>query len=349
VKNSKFLIIFFLLIIIVVSGCEAPEKDNSVKISIKEKDSIKIGFSMDTLIVERWQRDRDIFVAKANELGAEVIVQNANNDDEAQRKQVVYLLDQNIDVLVIIPHDTNKASELVEIAKKKGVKVVSYDRLVRNANVDLYISFDNIKVGELMAKFLVNEVSEGNYIIINGSRSDYNSTMFNQGYKNVLDDYVTSDKIKIIDEFWTKNWLVENAFNYIEEKLKQERVDAIIAANDCLAGAAIEALSEKRLAGKVKVVGHDADLAGCQRVVEGIQLMTVYKPINIIAKKAAEMAVKLAKGEELKVNNFIDDGTYQVPYYKIEPISITKDNIKETIIKDGFHQEEDIYRHVNNE
>lgn len=343
--NYKYIMLIVLLII-VLGGCKGQENNESVILNSNSstRDSIKIGFSMDTLIVERWQRDRDIFVAKANELGAEVIVQNANNNNEAQRKQVEYLLSQNIDVLVIIPHDAKQSSKLVEMAKRKGVKVISYDRLVRNGDVDLYISFDNIKVGELMGKRLSEEVPEGNYLIVNGSPSDYNSTMYNMGYKNILGKY--DNKIKIIDEYWTEDWLIENAYHYVDKKLQEEKIDAIIAANDAVAGVVIEALAEKRLAGKVQVVGHDADLAACQRVVEGTQLMTIYKPINKIAQKAAVMAVNLAKDVDLEVNTTINDGTYKIPYYKIEPISITKNNMKEIIIKDGFHRLEDVYRNV---
>lgn len=308
---------------------------------------IKIGFSMDTLLVERWQKDRDIFVARAQELGAEVLVQNANNDSTQQDSQVKFLLEQGINILVIIPHDSESSSSLVQLAKKQGIKVISYDRLVRNANVDLYISFDNNKVGELMAQNIIKAVPSGNYVILNGAKTDNNSFMFNDGYKKILNPYIDNGKINIIAEMWADNWRPESAFKCVEDTLqKGKKIDAIIAANDSLAGAAIEALAEKRLAGKVAVAGHDADLDGCQRVVEGTQLMTVYKPIDKIAKAAAEISVKMVNGEKIEMNRSISDGKYDIPYYVIEPIAVTKWNITDTVVNDGFHRLEEVYRNL---
>lgn len=348
---GKYSRLFVFVIIIIgcffTTACTIhEEKDNLLK-NTETDIKIRIGFSMDTLKEERWQRDRDIFVAKAKELNAEVIVQNANNDSDEQMQQAKYLLQQDIDVLVIIPHDADKASAIVQMAKKSGVKVISYDRLVRKANVDMYISFDNIKVGETMAQYLINKVPGGNFIIINGANTDYNSHMYNQGYKNILKSYTEDGSIRVLSEIWTEDWMPEEAFKCVENNLQSgKKIDGIIAANDSLAGAAIEALSEKRLSGIVKVVGDDADLAGCQRVVEGTQLMTVYKPIQNMAQTAADIAVRMAKGEDVKANSSISDGKYTVPYYMIKPIPVTSQNMMETVIKDGFHRIEDVYRNI---
>lgn len=313
-----------------------------------DNDVIKIGFSLGTLKEERWVKDRDIFMAKAKELGAEVFVQNANNDDEDQLKQVKYLLDKKIDILVIVPNDLKKASAAVEMAKKAGVKVISYDRLVLNSNVDLYISFDNVKVGKLMAEYLVKRYPKGNYLIINGATNDNNTKMIKEGYDSVLLPKVKSGDINIIGEEWSPNWMSEYAFQSTEKYIqKNYKIDAIIAGDDGLANGIIEALSEHRLAGKVAVVAQDADLAACQRIIEGTQLMTVYKPIDKLAGDVAKLAVKLAKGEKLNVNNTIYDGKYNVPYYKLEPIAVDKTNIDDTVIKDGFHSRDDVYRYTN--
>lgn len=310
-----------------------------------DKNVIKIGFSLGTLKEERWVKDRDIFMAKAKELGAEVFVQNANNDDEDQLKQVKYLLDKKIDVLVIVPNDLKKASAAVEMAKKAGVKVISYDRLVLNSNVDLYISFDNVKVGKLMAEYLIKRYPKGNYLIINGATNDNNTKMIKEGYDSVLLPKVKSGDIRILGEEWTPNWMSEYAFQSTEKYIQENyKIDAIIAGDDGLANGIIEALSEHRLAGKVAVVAQDADLAACQRIIEGTQLMTIYKPIDKLAGDAAKLAVKLAKGEKLNVGNTIYDGKYNVPYYKLEPIAVDKTNIDDTVIKDGFHSRDDVYR-----
>jgi len=332
------------------SGCTTEKVLPSQPTGKEQGSSIKIGFSMGSTVQERWLRDRDIFVARAKELGAEVLVQNANNDNEEQMRQVKYLIEQGIDILVIIPHDAEGSAESVRMAKRAGIKVICYDRLSRNAGADLYISFDNVKVGELKAEALLEKVPKGNYLIIKGAPTDYNSVMLYQGYMNVLSVPISYGDIKIVNETSARDWAYEEAFSCVEQTLEGgTELHAIIAANDTLAHAAIEALSEKRLAGKVAVVGQDADLSACQRVVEGTQLMTVYKPIDKIAKAAAEAAVKMVKGEDLEVEETIFDGTYEVPYLRLEPIPVTKDNMMDTIIKDGFHRLEDIFINVPRE
>lgn len=329
-----------------LAGCGETVEDKAES-SKPEEDKIVIGFSMDTLVHERWLRDRDIFVAKANELGAEVILQIAYSDSQEQEKQVQYLLDQGIDVLVLVPHDAITAASMVKKAKERGVKVISYDRLVKNANVDLYISFDNIKVGELMGQAALSQTPAGNYLLLNGSESDNNSSMFREGYMSILDKGIKDGTINLVGETWVKDWLYENALACIEEAVDSDtKIDAIIAGNDTLASAAIHVLTEKRLAGSVTVVGHDADLDGCQRVVEGTQYATIYKPIDIEATKGAEFAVTLAKGGLVQTNSTINDGKYNVPFYKIEPILVTKDNMMDTIIKDQFHRMEDVYMNI---
>lgn len=258
-----------------------------------------------------------------------------------------YLLDQNIDILVLVPNDAAKAANLVKAAKNRGVRVISYDRLVKNANVDLYISFDNILVGELMGKAILKSAPKGNYLVINGSPSDNNSYMFNEGYKKTLSSEIENSSIKLVGETWVKGWLYEDAFKYVEDTINSgTQVDAIIGANDTLASAAIDVLAEKRLTSRVKVIGQDADLDACQRVVEGTQIATVYKPIDKIARTAAEYAITMAKGGLVQTNDSINDGKYDVPYFKIAPELVTKDNMVDVIINDRFHRLEDVYINI---
>jgi D-xylose transport system substrate-binding protein len=164
---------------------------------------------------------------------------------------------------------------------------------------------------------------------------------------SVLDSAIKDGSIKITGETWVKDWLYENALADAETSLDSDiKIDAIIAGNDTLAGAAIHILTEKHLAGKVTVVGHDADLDGCQRVVEGTQYATIYKPIAIEATMGAEFAVTMAKGGLVQTNTTINDGKYDVPYFKIDPILVTKENMMNTIIKDQFHSMADVYMNI---
>ncbi len=314
--------------------------------TFEQKDEkLVIGFSLGTLKEERWLKDRDILIAKVKEMGADIIVQNANNDDQDQLKQVKYLLEQNIDVLIIVPNDLEKALSAVELAKRQGVKVISYDRLVLKSNVDMYISFDNEKVGELMAEYVMNKIQQGNILIVNGDNRDYNTKMIKQGYDRVLGDKVKTEDVEILAEEWADAWMKEYAFEETVKVIQEgKRIDGVIAGNDSLAEGAIEALSEHRMAGKVFVVGQDADLSACQRIVEGTQLMTVYKPIEKLAGETARLAVLLAKGENIKIEKTIYDGKYDIPYFELEPIPVDKENMDSTIIKDGFHMKEEVYR-----
>lgn len=350
VKNSIITALFTVFLMLVFSIVGVLNKtDRSLfqnrNSNIDSNKNIKIGFSLGTLKEERWIKDRDILMAKAGELGADIIVQNANNDDQDQLKQVRYLLEQDVDVLIIVPNDLNKAANAVELAKRQGIPVISYDRLVMNSNVDLYITFDNVKVGELMAKGITKNMTEGDLLIINGAKTDNNTKMIKQGYDTILNPLVAEGKVNIIAEDWAADWLKEHAFMVVDDLLQGNiRIDAVIAGNDSLAEGVIEALSEHRMTGKVAVTGQDADLAACQRVVEGTQLMTIYKPIEKLAEAAVEMSISLVRGEPLNVEEYINDGTYDVKYYVLDPIAVDKGNINDTIIRDGFHLKDEVYR-----
>lgn len=348
-KSAIFFLSVTLVFILIMISLELITLMNQDKLEASktdnEKDVIRIGLSLGTLKEDRWIKDSELLQAKAEEYGVEVIVLNANNDDQDQLNQVEYLIEQDIDVLLIVPNDYNKATEAVKMAKSKSIPVISYDRLVLNANVDLYISFDNFKVGELLAQKVVDTPGVQNVLIINGAKTDYNTHMIKEGYDKVLDPLFKSGELTLLSENWTNNWIKEFAFNYTETAIRSgTQIDAILAANDSLAEAVVEALSEYRLSGEVTVVGQDADLTACQRIVEGTQAMTIYKPIEQLVDSALQMAIKLANKEPLGIENTINDGQYDVDYLVLDPIPVDINNIDETIIQDGFHLREEIYR-----
>jgi D-xylose transport system substrate-binding protein len=336
-----------LLLIIIFIGSFYALKANEKTSKIETQSKVVIGLCMDSLIIERWQIDRDIFMARAKELGADVIVQNAGSDSNEQINQIKYLIEQGVDVLVIVANDSDALVPVVSMAKKRGIKVISYDRIIRKGNVDLYITFDNDRVGELMGEAIAKKVPVGNYIIINGNKQDYNAIEFNKGYMKALDLGIKSGNIEIVGEVWSENWNESEAIKCVEETIaKGIKIDAIVAANDTLAQAVIEVLAEHRLAGKVSVVGGDADLAACQRVVEGLQLMTVYKPIVRMAQDAAEAAVKMGKDEKVNGNVSINDGLFNVPALKEYSTEVTKANMLDIVVRSNFHRIEDIYRNI---
>jgi D-xylose transport system substrate-binding protein len=310
--------------------------------------AIRIGFSMDSLQLERWRRDRDLFTKRAQELGAEVLVQSADGNDAVQVQQAEDLLTQGVDVLVVVPHNGEIASSIVDSAKRQKIPVIAYDRIIRNSDVDFYISFDNVKVGELQAKYLLARAPKGNYVLIGGSPTDNNARLFRQGQMNILNPAIKRGDIKIVADQWAKDWLPSEALSLTENALTQARnqVAAVVASNDSTAGGVIQALDEQKLAGKVLVSGQDADLAACQRIVEGTQTMTVYKPIKPLATRAAEVALDLAKHEPVTSNAKVNNGFKDVPSFLLEPIAVDKGNMAQTVIKDGFLKEEEVYRNL---
>ncbi|UXN36646.1 D-xylose ABC transporter substrate-binding protein [Avibacterium paragallinarum] len=305
---------------------------------------LTIGMSIDDLRLERWQKDRDIFVKKAESLGAKVFVQSANGDATAQISQIENMINRNVDVLVIIPFNGEVLGNIIGEAKREGIKVLAYDRLINNADLDFYVSFDNEKVGELQAQSIVEVKPEGNYFLMGGSPVDNNAKLFRKGQMKVLQPLIDSGKIKVVGDQWVDSWLAEKALQIMENALtaNKNNIDAVVASNDATAGGAIQALSAQGLSGKVAISGQDADLAAIKRIVQGTQTMTVYKPITKLADKAAEIAVQLGKNEKPESNSVLNNGLKDVPAYLLAPIAVTKDNIEETIIKDGFHSKEQI-------
>ncbi|WP_439116461.1 sugar ABC transporter substrate-binding protein [Paenibacillus antri] len=309
---------------------------------------VKIGFSMDTLLEERWRKDRDLFKAAAEALGAEVDILAADGDDALQIAQAETLISRGVDLLVIVPHNAEAMATIVQKAHAADVKVLAYDRLVRNANVDMYVSFDNVRVGELQAEAITKLAPRGNYAYIGGAETDNNARLLKQGVFNVLQPRIDSGDIRIVYDQWTENWEPANAFENMQAALEANgnAIDAVIAANDATADAVIEALATRGLAGKVPVAGQDADLTAAQHIVEGTQTMTVYKPIQSLAQAAAELAVKLASGAAVTANRSIPNGKADVPALLLAPIAVDRATIDDTIIADGFHSREDVYKNV---
>ncbi len=308
---------------------------------------IKIGLSLDTLKEERWQHDRDLFVAHAKELGAEVLVQAANSNDALQNSQAENLLTQGVNVLVVVPHNGKSAATIVESAHKAGVPVIAYDRLIRDCDLDLYVTFDPYTVGVQQADYAVKHTPKGNYVLIGGAPTDNNAVLVRNGQMSVLKPLVDKGDIKIVTDQWATDWAPVEALKIMENSLTKNnnQVDAVVVSNDGTAGGVVQALNEQKLAGKVLVTGQDADLAACQRIVQGTQSMTVYKPLPKLANKAAELAVALAQKKPItdptsKLNN----GKIDVPSILLPTVQVDKGNLDSTVIADGFQKKEDVYK-----
>jgi D-xylose transport system substrate-binding protein len=300
--------------------------------------TLKIGFLMDSLKIERWQTDLDRFQKRAKELGAQVLVETAEGDDELQLQQAQKLLAAGVKALVLVPHDAGKAVRIVNAAKARKVPVLCYERLVRDPDVSFFIGVDASAIGYLQASSLSQRAPKGNYVLIGGSQSDNNAKILHEAQMKVLQPLVDRGDIKIVSDTWSKDWDPSEAYAHMAAAIESTKGDivAVVASNDGTAGGAIQALEERKLAGKVLVSGQDADLAAIIRILSGTQTMTVYRPLGSQAILAADAAVALAKGDAVKNTADIAVGNSRIPAIFMKLVAVTKDNVKQTVIKDGF-------------
>jgi len=343
--------IFLVVLLFSVSGCSA--KNSSKKVISKKLNTEKnpsenkvstIGFSFDTLAIERWQRDLDVFVNRAKELGANVIVQNAGNDVEEQNRQLMYLMNRNVDVIVCLPKEANEISETIQKIKAKNIPIISYDRLIRNCDVDLYLSIDSKKVGMLMAKQMRHLTNQNKWYLMLGAQEDYNMALIQQG----INDVIRGSPVRIAHIFYTAGWNYDLAYQEMVNLVTSGQIpEALICGNDAVADSVISALNLYYPEHHIPVCGQDAEIAACQNIVDGKQDFTIYKPITQLAELTAEYAVKIAKGasvEELTAGyDTIDNGYKHVPVMWLEPEVVTKQNIDSIIVDSGFHTYNEIY------
>ncbi|MDQ2630955.1 MAG: sugar ABC transporter substrate-binding protein [Actinomycetota bacterium] len=274
----------------------------------------------------------------------EVIYFNAGGDAEKQQSQGEAALTKGAEVLVLDPMDSKSAASIAERANAQGVPVVSYDRLIENSEIDAYISFDNERVGELQGETLAKKLKEdgnpkGPIIMINGDPADPNAALFKKGAQKAFEEA----GVEIAKEYDTPGWTAENAQREAQQAitaLGKDGFAGIYAANDDTGGGAIAALKGAGLSPEeIPVTGQDATVAGLQRILAGQQYMTIYKAIPPQAEVSAEIAIALANDEEVpqdKITEEVNNGKVDVPSVLLEPIAVTKDNVKDTVIKDGF-------------
>ncbi len=338
---KKFTIL--IMVIILFSGCSNTDKTDEAPKEVKDK--IQIGMSFDSFVLERWTREKEVFVSTAANMGAEVNVQSASGDLEVQKEHIRYFIKKGVDTIVIVAVNSEELSDVVNEAKDAGISVIAYDRCINNAKLDLYISFDNEKVGVLMAKQLLKETSQdAKFIMLCGPTTDTNVGKVVNGF----DETISNTNVKIIDSMNAEGWKAELAYEFLYDHSEyMDEIDGIMCGNDNISTQAVKYLAERGMAGKIPVVGQDADLEACQRIVEGTQSMTVYKPVEQLASVAAKYAVALAKGNSIEDDcEIIPNGNTTCPYISLEPVAVDADNIDQIIIDGGFHLRDEVYLNI---
>ena len=301
---------------------------------------VKIGFSIENLKVERWRTDADAFQKRGEALGAQIIIEDAQGDRGKQLRNAKELFDAGIQVLVLVAHDAKTGAEIIEAAKARNVRVITYEAPILGGE-DLFITTDFNVIGRLQVSALTDRAPSGNYVILQGPAEG--SSGFHRAQLDALKPFTSDGRIKIIADLTAPDWSAVEAYLNMRKVLESNpKITAVVATNDAIAGGAIQALEERGLAGKVLVSGQDAELSAIIRVLMGTQTMTLYKPVVREAEAAAGVAVSLARGETVKTNGEYADGGKKVATIFFYPVVVTKDNVKQTVIKDRFQTVEEI-------
>ena len=367
----KFLI-FLCLAALMLTGCtsakteEAAQQETDGKEENGEK-KIQIGLTVDSFVIERWIRDRDVFVATARDLGAEVNVQDAGADAQEQISQIDYFIKKHMDVIVIIARDCGALSEAVERAHSSGIRVISYDRMVNDANTDMYISFsyyatfDNYKVGQKQGEYLVdaldldNQDGPFNIELFTGDPGDNNCNFFFGGAMDVLQKYIDDGKLVVksgqteFEQVATANWDSAKAQDRMDTIIAGNysdgtNLDAVLCSNDSTALGVENALAASYTGEYPIITGQDCDTPNVKNLVAGKQAMSVFKDTRALASAVVKMVDSIMKGEEPEVNDTesYDNGTGVIPTYLCDPVVVTTDNYKEVLIDSGYYTEDQI-------
>jgi D-xylose transport system substrate-binding protein len=349
---KKFILTASLMTVAITSAFAAgPKKNNS---------DIVVGISMPTLQEERWQKDRDIVIRELIAQGVKkekIFVQSADGDEQKQVTQSENLITQGIDVLIIFPQNGESSAPVVKSAHAAGVKVVAIDRIIKNSDLDFFITYDAYTIGTIQGEYITKLVDKGNWIMIAGAPQDPNAALIRQGQMKYVQPLIDKGAVKVVLDQAANYWNPSEALLYTEQGLtaNKNNIQVVFTSNDGTAGAAIQALKEQGLAGKVPVPGLDADLAATQRIVAGTQSMTVYRKLAIMDEAAAKVAVMLAKGEDPKSLKGLtvetkNNGKKDVPAImlkgKDQMFAVDNSNM-EVVVKDGWLKATDIYKGVS--
>lgn len=345
-KKILSVITILCLLFTVFTGCKNSKKTKGTGTSTTDPVNVHkttIGFSIDTLAIERWQRDLDVFMNKAKELGANVIVQNAGNSLEEQNRQLIYLMERNVDAIVVLPKEADGISEALQKIKSRNIPIIAYDRLVLGTSIDLYITINSEQVGELMGLGLKKITRGKKWYCILGPEEDYNMTLVKKGINKALAQTSYSIEHFYHADGWNYDLAYQEMVNILSKDITP---DAIICGNDALADSVILALSTYYTGPHIPICGQDADIAACQNIIKGKQDFTIYKPITKLAETAAEIAVQMANGQKaddiaqhITINNNFAD----IPVVWLEPQLVNTSNIDEVIIESGFHSYNEVY------
>ena len=300
-------------------------------LAVMAQDGPTVGVSWSNFQEERWKTDEAAIQAALEEAGAEYVSADAQSSSSKQLSDVESLIAQGVDALIILAQDSQAIGPAVDAAANEGIPVIAYDRLIEDDRA-FYLTFDNVEVGRMEARAVLEAAPTGNYVMIKGSPADPNADFLRSGQQEVLQSAIDAGDITIVGEAYTDGWLPANAQRNMEQILtaQDNQVDAVVASNDGTAGGAIAALTAQGLQG-IPVSGQDADHAALNRIAQGTQTVSVFKDSRDLGQRAAEIAVELADGTEMSAiegaEPYTTPGGVEVTALFLEPIPITQDNL----------------------
>jgi len=300
----------------------------------------------------RWEADdRRFFEEAFKAAGVDYTIVNAEGDARMQQTQAEQAITNGAKVILLVNLDSGSGAAIIAQAREAGVKVIDYDRLtIEGPGADIYVSFDNVAVGRLMGETLeplIDALSADpkKVVQLNGSPTDNNATLFREGYYGVAKPHYDKGDWELVADQAVPDWDNQQALVIYEQILTAAGgdVDATFAANDGLANSVISALKSQGM-DPMPLSGQDATVGGIQNILSGWQSMTVYKPIKLEAEAAAKAAIALLKGEDVSTltSDTINNGQNDLPFMKLTPLAVTKDNIADTVIADGFRTWDEI-------
>lgn len=299
---------------------------------------IKIGISLPTQREERWVLDKEGFEKAAADAGIEIALQIADNDAGRQQTQCENLIAQGIDVLIVAPHDGEAAKNIVEMAHAENIPVISYDRLIMNADVDLYVTFDQFRIGQLMGEYMNEHLESGNIVVLSGDPADNTSVPLKAGAMSAIQGKIDSGAYTVVLEMECKDWQPSEALKHLENALtaNDNNIQGVIAPNDGTAGGVIQALAAQGLDGKVIVTGQDSEVDAIKRIIGGTQSMTVFFDTRDLSAAAFDAAVKMARGEAPGATSSENNNKIDVPVLEFPPSAVTADNYEALLIDSGY-------------
>ena len=338
--------VIVLVSLATVVGCASTSPSSSGDSpSSPDKETVKIGVSFGVGEAIRWVNEQEYMEERAKELGVDIEVRlNKTDEPKTQTQDCIEMIDSGIDVLILIPRNVDKVDEILEYAKEKKVPVVDYARAILNKEVDLFVGYDSNRIGQTLGQYVSELVFEGDYIILSGAPDDNNATLLYEGAMRYIDPIKSN--INILLDAPVPGWSAEEAKRMVMEAVEANgnKVDAILAPNDKIAGACREALDELGVTTPVVITGMDAELDAVRRVAAGTQSCTVFMDLYELATTAVTEANNIATGAPVSANADFDNGLEGgIRSNLITGKLITKENLDKMLIETGYFTKEEVY------